>query len=276
MRTMRVARNGESFDVVAETHDWFWGHFSNGLWEPGTFRLFDRFITRDTTVIDVGAWVGPTTLYCARRARRVIAFEPDPVAYDELTTNLAYNPDITNVTAVNAFVGRMDGPVQLGVKGEAGDSKSSALLVESGHDFAADAVTLDAALRQYHVQPPIFLKVDVEGYEYELMASIARVVRRYGGVALVSTHPEIFYVRQRRRMTPERRSSLLHRRLWSPVAWRARALTAGIRTVGSLSRGVVVCDESGRCVNLWSRLPRLVLRRDFTDEKTLLVSAGRM
>ena len=74
--------------------DEFWEKFAQGIWEPVTVRVIDTLLAPGSTHIDVGAWVGPTVLLAATKAKRVLAFEPDPVAYAELEKDVALNPDL--------------------------------------------------------------------------------------------------------------------------------------------------------------------------------------
>jgi len=51
---MRVERNGEFYEVT-DGYEWFWPGFASGDWEPDTFKAFDRFLTRDSVYVDIGA-----------------------------------------------------------------------------------------------------------------------------------------------------------------------------------------------------------------------------
>src|SRR5258708_34817363 len=85
----RVSRRGVSFDVISDRTDrYFWGWFDSGVWEPETFEIFDSYVTPDTFFLDIGSWIGPTALYAASKARRVICLEPDPIAAAKLRCNI--------------------------------------------------------------------------------------------------------------------------------------------------------------------------------------------
>lgn len=53
-------------------------------WEITTFEVFDKYLDKDKYYIDIGAWIGPTVLYAAQKTKRVIAFEPDNIAFNAL------------------------------------------------------------------------------------------------------------------------------------------------------------------------------------------------
>ena len=80
METRTIRKNNVTFLVRADQHQRFWTKVEDGSWEPETFGVFDRFVTRETTYLDVGSWEGPTLLYAGQRAKTAYGFEPDPVA----------------------------------------------------------------------------------------------------------------------------------------------------------------------------------------------------
>ena len=55
--------------------------FWNGLdgWEKETFDVLDKYIGKDSVVLDVGAWMGIISLYASKLGGNAFAFEPDDV-----------------------------------------------------------------------------------------------------------------------------------------------------------------------------------------------------
>ena len=86
-----VTVGGCTFMVVAGRHDEFWDTCEKG-WEATTFAVLTSRLTTGSTLVDVGAWIGPMTLVAAACGARVVAYEPDPAAADELRDNVAANP----------------------------------------------------------------------------------------------------------------------------------------------------------------------------------------
>ncbi len=156
---MVLERDGRQY-VVAEGHDWFWKVFANKTWEPNTFKVFDRFLDKEKTFVDIGAWIGPTVLYAAPKAKEVFAFEPDPVAFRSLAQNLALNA-ATNVVPYRVAVAAKWGGINFGKKIELGDSMSSVLWAKKGGEQVA-AVSLEAVILDLQ---PNFIKIDIEGGE---------------------------------------------------------------------------------------------------------------
>ena len=101
LRVYATKRPGASYAPHAE----FWLTLADGSWEPTTFRVLKAALAAGAaagrgTHLDIGAWVGPTTLFAAALAAgRVLALEPDPRAFNELLANLALNPALARRTA---------------------------------------------------------------------------------------------------------------------------------------------------------------------------------
>lgn len=156
---MQINRENDIY-TVAEGHDWFWEKFANGSWEPETFKIFDAFLDREKIFVDIGAWIGPTTLYAASRAKQVFAFEPDPIAYRSLVQNLELNR-IENVVPYPIAVADSWKGINFGKRILYGDSMSSELWGTSG-GAQVPAVSLEAIVIDLM---PGFIKIDIEGGE---------------------------------------------------------------------------------------------------------------
>jgi predicted O-methyltransferase YrrM len=72
----------------------FWDRYEAVAWEPETLSILRAHLDGRTTFVDIGSWIGPTTLFAAAHARRVIALEPDPVALRQLRRNISLNPEL--------------------------------------------------------------------------------------------------------------------------------------------------------------------------------------
>tara|TARA_B100001105_G_scaffold175413_1_gene141329 strand:- start:1031 stop:1855 length:825 start_codon:yes stop_codon:yes gene_type:complete len=175
----------------------FWEHACSGAWESESFAAIDRFCPPDAAFIDLGAWIGPLSLYAAARGAAVYSFEPDPAACHKLKLNVAANPTL-NVEIQEKAVTRLGAAVTL-YSEAAGDSQSSTFnLRERGGKVikalpvcTATSVALQQTLQRiarHHAR--LFLKVDVEGGEYGLLEGLsARDLSPVSHICL-SLHPE--------------------------------------------------------------------------------------
>jgi FkbM family methyltransferase len=126
-------------------------------------------------IVDVGAGIGEFTLWCADSGARVVAFEPDPLAFACLERNTA------PARTVSVFPYALwKENVRLRLHGSLDTTQSS--LIEDGksnsRDADVEAWPLDQA--QAVVRLPVidFMKVDGEGVEPEILAGAVRTLRR--------------------------------------------------------------------------------------------------
>lgn len=178
---MKVARGEEQF-TVAEGNDWFWKIFADGSWEPGTFRIFDAFLEKDKPMLDIGAWIGPTALYAASRAKQVFAFEPDPTAFFSLIRNIELNR-IKNIIPYPIAVSNEWKALNFGPKNAYGDSMSSELWAKGDTQVpACDFQDLVLSIQ------PGFIKIDIEGGEKNILDGAALVLGQMKPTIHLSLH----------------------------------------------------------------------------------------
>jgi FkbM family methyltransferase len=161
-------------------------------WEPLTFATLHRLVDSNTTVIDVGAWIGPTVLFAAHLARRVVALECDPHAAFELSQNVARNPRLSHRISITALCAS-DRPERLRMAG-CGLSGSSLSRVSETHFkhtldrvaeasvqtvWEVDCVALEQLVADARLGPgPLFVKMDVEGAEAFIVPGLTDWVAR--------------------------------------------------------------------------------------------------
>ncbi|MDX1375398.1 MAG: FkbM family methyltransferase [Burkholderiales bacterium] len=174
---------------VDPNHWRFWRKAARGQWEPQTLALLERQLSPDMVVCDIGAWIGPTVIVAARRCRQVYCFEPDPAAYAELLNNLRLNR-VENATAFNLALGAREGLRTLASFGAMpGDSRTS-LLAPPDAASRVQALCLSWAHWLELAQPPRidFVKIDIEGGEFELLPAMAGYLAEHRPRMLLSTH----------------------------------------------------------------------------------------
>lgn len=184
---------GVSFAVQpAEQYREFWDWYETDAWEPETVAVFSRFLRSSTRYLDLGAWMGPTALLAAPFVERVVCLEPDPHAFASLTENLALNPATAAKTfAVQAAAGASDGTATLTSVGSGGDSNSSLVRRgDMGAHWLVEQVSISALLDRAGLDGVDFVKIDVEGAEYELVPAICSTVSPRPTL-FVALHPNL-------------------------------------------------------------------------------------
>ncbi|WP_424833265.1 FkbM family methyltransferase [Ruegeria sp.] len=191
--------NGEPFRLDPY-HSKFWRKASSGVWEPETFAVLDKYLTPESDYLDIGAWIGPTVLYGARRARQVWCFEPDPTAFRHLAWNLDLN-DIRNVSAFGVALSDKFGVARMAsVRGEPGDSTSS-LLHDGAHGSDALTIAWDQFEAANDLSQVSLVKMDIEGAEFFVLPALLPWLEKVRPVLYLSLHAPLLSEAQRRAET---------------------------------------------------------------------------
>jgi len=137
------------------------------------YGLLSIDFTFGDIVIDIGAHVGITSIYLAKRFPflTILAFEPTPWNFENLRQNLAVN-GIGNVHAHNLAVTGDGRPLKMAVH-PLNTGGASGFLTDTSqvrHDvFVAKATTLDAIVADHGISRVRLLKMDCEGAEHEII-----------------------------------------------------------------------------------------------------------
>ncbi|HDR3908621.1 MULTISPECIES: FkbM family methyltransferase [Bacillus] len=188
---INVSKNKISFNVISNPMtQGVWDRINQNDWEEETFMIFDRFLNPANSYIDIGAWIGPTVLYGAHKAKQVYAIEPDPVAFKELITNLSLSPYIApKITCINAAIAKQSGDINLYMRDQLGVSTSSLIPTISKKHCQVKAITLFELINRYNIRNINFIKMDIEGGEYSLVPSLYKFLKSQKPTLYVSLHP---------------------------------------------------------------------------------------
>ncbi len=153
--------------------------------EPETLEWIDGF-AKDEVFWDIGASVGPYTVYAGMRGIPTVAFEPNPFSFYCLARNVAENGVGEVVQAHCLGLSDQDGRGRFYMPSfEAGTSGSS--LYDSGlsrlgfakAEIAVDAFALraDALVETYGFPAPNHIKIDVDSIEPQILKGAMGVLK---------------------------------------------------------------------------------------------------
>jgi FkbM family methyltransferase len=172
-------------------YQWFITALSSGGWENDTYNAFDMVKDPQKTAIDIGAWIGPTSIWLSKHFNKVIAVEPDRVALKSLKANLKLSNcknvkiierPIYSESNVKLFFGS-----NVNIAAQLGDSTSQ-LKNEStsGEDTEALTVTLGDILKD--ANNVSFIKIDIEGGEEHIIPELFETCSTLGISLWISFH----------------------------------------------------------------------------------------
>lgn len=154
--------------------------------QPALRRLYAPFVRDGDLVFDVGAHLGDRSVACASLGARVVAIEPQPRVAAWLRRIVGRNERIVIRTeAVGAEVGsaslavsRRNPTVSTLTEswpGSIAERHPGFRSVRWEESIEVPVVTLDMLIEAHGV--PRFCKIDVEGYEAEVLAGLSHPVR---------------------------------------------------------------------------------------------------
>ncbi|MDP2710792.1 MAG: FkbM family methyltransferase [Solirubrobacteraceae bacterium] len=164
----------------------FWDLYYAGKWEPDTYELLRDLLRPDDLLVDVGAWIGPVSLWALELDANVIAIEPDPVARMPLHRNLSAWPRarweiwpcaITPASGVDAWLS----PSTAGTFG----TSESSVVAPASNTIAVQARSLPDIIGDRDARVAV---IDIEGYEAQLMPTLGPWLVEHGAACRVSLH----------------------------------------------------------------------------------------
>ncbi len=148
---------------------------SQGLYDYNNMRLLQWLLRDGGTFFDIGANIGSYALVASELPHaRVFAFEPHPVTAKLLSENVRLNHR-QNVTVCPVAVGQRDGVVRL--TNHAGSSVNHEVVRNDAAAVEVPCRRVETLCREYGVVPQ-YVKVDVEGFEFEVLAGFGPLLSR--------------------------------------------------------------------------------------------------
>lgn len=143
-------------------------------------------IKEDSIIVDVGACYGEYTLLCAKKARIVIAVEPNPYNFNLLRKGVESNR-FTNVILVNKALSDNEGSMSFYIGKnhlEGATLFKSKMTQELGNDIQYEEIqvkvtTLDKLLSELNINKIDILKLDAEGAERRILRGAENTLKNY-------------------------------------------------------------------------------------------------
>jgi len=152
-----------------------------GVSEPELFRVYDEFLRPKMTIVDAGANVGLHSLFFSRRVGeegKIYAFEPAKMIFGRMMEHIRDN-HVTNIEGLCLALGAKQGSAEIVDNKE--DTSRTFLrpsLSNSGATLTAVVETLDAFAKARGLEKIDFLKIDVEGFESEILEGALSLLTR--------------------------------------------------------------------------------------------------
>ncbi|MGC1902480.1 MAG: FkbM family methyltransferase [Candidatus Acidiferrum sp.] len=161
-------------------------------YEPQVLDLLKQTITPGAVVLDVGANVGVSAMMMARWCGpegHIYAFEPSPNPKQLLTEHLRMNGLSDRVTVCPTALSDAEGTTTFFASGISGKSALSGVNIgQSSEQVQVPVTTIDAYCQSKNIKPSL-IKIDVEGFEFNVLNGARNTLKKFRPSILVELHP---------------------------------------------------------------------------------------
>lgn len=184
-----ITFNGQSIVLHGRQGD---PYYENIAFEPNdAFSQAVKCLSSDAVILDIGANIGATAVASSLIGAKVIyAFEPNPEAFLYLEKNIAAN-NAASVEPHNLAVGAKEGKLSF----FADQNSSSAGHLVTGDTLGRHSMsevkvtTIDKFSKNSNISRIDFIKIDVEGFEIDVLAGAKETISELKPSALVEFNP---------------------------------------------------------------------------------------
>lgn len=144
--------------------------------DPAIQTFMERNLKKSAVFVDAGANVGTYSVRASTligSKGKVIAIEAHPFTYTYLLRNIAINK-LTNIEPIQVALGSKQGAINIAyTETNAGETH---IAMDNKEGISVPMRTLDDILSEHGVSSVDYIKIDVEGFEYQLLLGAQRTL----------------------------------------------------------------------------------------------------
>jgi FkbM family methyltransferase len=153
-------KNVDDLTIFIIESDWYGGSLLSGqVWEPHISKFFERNLTKDSILVDVGSNYGWHSINSNSLCKEIYSFEPQKLIHDLQLSSITKN-NISNIRLYNCGIGNVNETKHmLPINYESSVNIGDLSVGEGGEEI--EIKTLDTVIPNGFD----FMKIDVQGYE---------------------------------------------------------------------------------------------------------------
>lgn len=164
--------------------------YQTGTYEAGTLHIFDYLLKPGDIFFDIGANIGLMTIFAAQKVRThglVYSFEPEPDTFKILEQNCEIN-HLENIYLNNFALGSEEKEGFIYPNIDINRGASSLVRKDDTNGKKIRITTLDAFLTGKGLHKIKLMKIDIEGYELEMLKGASNLLGSVNAPILCIEH----------------------------------------------------------------------------------------
>lgn len=168
---------------------WFFNEFEAQGWEPQTYFTYKNYLTKDTTYVDIGTWVGLTIMFASEiGVNKIYGIEANKLSYEITCENCKMNKLTEKANIDNLCI--IDKDNTLVNFGSTNSSETSSASSIKGNQWLINSKKLTTYLKENNIQDDkLFIKIDIEGAEELIVEDLKNLAEKKDIIIYLSIHP---------------------------------------------------------------------------------------
>ena len=166
-----------------------------GCWEPAINYMIAKYMKEDGIFLDVGANIGYHSLNIASLFPKAecIAFEPHPKIFEQLKENVGLN-NFKYLVTHNMAVGDFCGKTKINLTNDTSYNRGLSTILNDkslkneSYEVNVKITTLDEFLDHDKKNRISVMKIDTQGYEYQVLKGALDIIHQSRPIILMEIH----------------------------------------------------------------------------------------